>query len=797
MSQKRVNKIILHLVLVVAPALIQAQQIHLEGRLLDGTTLEPLAFASVLVDNSTIGTFTKEDGTFTINIDKLPVTLVFSYVGYKRETFLVSKDDQLINVYLHSMSYLFQEVSIYSKGDLSTALKGTELKSEQVKKFAGMTKDALRTIQLMPGVSVNNETSAKLNVRGGTYDENLVLINGVEVYNPFHIKEAAIASVGIFNIDMIKSIDFSAGGFSAEYGNALSSILRIDYASGDKKNYSGKVDLSLMDLSLLYSGPINSNSTFNIGFRKSYLDYLIRWTNLRTDLYVGYYDLQGQLNYDFTPQHKLKFNFIYSGDNAELDQSPEFSIINNYLKVAGKQSLVTTNRVRKRPFNGDYGNGLVSLISENVFNSDLMSKTTVSFYSETENEESNHRDTSHYSYKDYPNYWSIYTHTADLVDYLKINTFSVKQDILYQISPSTLMKAGVSVQNIFFEYRRDRNGTDRMITNVDKYPNIISKLYPPDAQYNDSSYLNTAAYKLAGYIQQTHQSSERLILEYGLRADYFDINKQLVFSPRFTLAYKFLYGFTLRAALGIFFQPPTFKQLRSSSKTENNTRFQEAVHYIFGIDKELTDNIYSRLEFYYKDYYDLIPATKSGEGALSYGKKFNSAIGYAKGFDFQLNANLNWIYLWISYGYLVSEEKIDVPSERYYPRYTDQRHTLSTVINFDLGSGWQFDVRGFYGSGYAYTPSQSVWDQTQQIYKWIAGTKNSRHYLPYERIDLRLSKVFTIHENELSVYADIMNVLNRENVLYLRYTYDEQGRPKIENKTLFGIIPTMGISYTF
>ena len=773
-----------------------AQQIKISGRVFDSSSNEPLPYSSITIENYSLGVYSNLSGDFEIEPPNKHVTLIISCVGYKTEKVSVDSD-RFISIGLNPINYLLHEVSVYSKQKKSYETNSLQLQNEQVKNFAGMTKDALRAVQLMPGVSTNNEASAKINVRGGTYDENLVLINGVEVYNPFHLKEAPMASVGIFNIDMVKTIDFSPGGFGAEYGNTMSSLLKIDYDVGSKDAYKGKADISMMDLSLLYSGPITQKSSFNFGIRKSYLDYLLRVANVASGIYVGYYDVQAQIDYEFNSANKLKANFIYSADKATEDPLNDFSASNSYQKISGKNTLVTANRNRNHPANADYSNTLFSIISENTIKSSISSKTIFSIYREIENTFTAQNDSTRYSYKDFSNYWSIYSHAATINENLLIKTFSLKEIYLFQLSPYITLKSGFTYKNIFYDYSNLRQGVDQMTGNTEKYPAVTTKIYPPDPQYNDSTIINTSTYALEGFVQQTYQFSDNIIFEFGFRADYLDIDKQLKFSPRANILYKTPFGFNIHAAWGVYYQPPTFKQLRSSIPSKDNTNFQNSIHYIVGFDKDFGEIFSSKLEFYYKQYADLIPVSRNGDGIFSYGKKLNNASGFAEGFDLQLNAYFDHFFIWCSYGFLISKEKLDGLNQNYYPRFTDQRHTFSAVIDYKLFETWELSIRGFYGSGYAFTPSTALWDQKAGYYKWISGDKNTDHYPAYERVDLRISKEFSLFKNPLLVYIDVLNLFGRENILSYKYTYDNAGNLKVDMNKLFGLIPTLGVSWSF
>ena len=159
--------------------------------------------------------------------------------------------------------------------------------------------------------------------------------------------------------------------------------------------------------------------------------------------------------------------------------------------------------------------------------------------------------------------------------------------------------------------------------------------------------------------------------------------------------------------------------------------------------------------------------------------------------------NFDRFYFWASYGYLVAREKLTNSNEGYYPRFTDQTHTLSAVLGVDMGDKWEVTLKGFYGSGYAFTPYQLIWDPEMSAFKWVIGSRNSAHYPAYERVDLTISKSFNLFNNPLDLYFDIMNLLNKKNVLNVQYTFDSSGQSTIKENKLFSIVPMVGIKYNF
>ncbi len=246
-----------------------SQQFKVSGIVRDANSREALPYANISVKDDAKGVSTNADGEYEINLPKGNYQLLVSYIGYKTETIpveLTNKDIQL-EVNLVATGVILQEVSVYStRGNNNATVSSSSLQSKEMQEISSVFPDVFRSIQALPGIAVNNEFSAKFNVRGGNYDENLVLVNGTQVYEPFHIKEADNASVGIFNIDLMKKVNLITGGFSAEYGDRLSSVLDIEYREGNKERQTGSATLSLIHLDAVLEGPLGSHANYILGF---------------------------------------------------------------------------------------------------------------------------------------------------------------------------------------------------------------------------------------------------------------------------------------------------------------------------------------------------------------------------------------------------------------------------------------------------------------------------------------------------------------------------------------------------
>lgn len=797
-------------ILVIGEIIAQNEKSIISGKVIDGQTTEPLAFANITFFNSDLGTFSDDKGNFSIENLHQVDSLLISYVGYK--SLVIKLDSNYYethhNFALLPISIFLQEVTVYShsyNGINTSDFESFSIESEKLKNISVGMPDILRSIQALPGIAVNNEFKADFNVRGGNQDENLVLVNSAAVYEPFHIKEASNASVGIFNMDLIQKVDMITGGFSAKYGDRMSSVLNIKYREGSKTNFKGTASLSLAYLDGYIEGPITDKASFILGIRKSYLEYLLSLIDYKdiSSAKPSFYDLQGVLAYHFSSSHKILFEFIHAGDDFSYEPSQQ-NLLSPYIGTFQNQSAeFLSSKSETENYKASYYSNLFDVQSINLLSSRTLLRTALSYYMQTDNEyrlflrDENQKisilqdDTEYYD--------NINTERLTY-DTLNIETFELKSEIMHQFYNSYELNAGVSLQHIFYnqaaddiyKYTRKNNLANPNLEDV--YTLILT------GEYGKVQPIKVHSYKYNAYLENILHLNNNLTVNIGGRADYFDLNKDFTLSPRINIGYVLSNNTKLRAAWGYFYQSPIYHQLKTSEQSDTNTQSQLAVHYIAGLEhsirlsREEGSYLNLKIEAYYKDYHNLISSYFGTFERLTY-SRYNDAVGSAKGLDIYTILNVPGFYCWLSYGLLfTNEDKItDMIGE--YPRYTDQRHTLSFVSNFDLGASWYFTLRAYYGSGFPYTPKTAV--NNNGNWEWKSKETHSDYLPAYKRIDIRLGKDFNFFNSILNVFVDVSNVFNFNNIQSFEYKAPGFTKPSAEEVLLWPILPSFGIRYKF
>jgi hypothetical protein len=269
------------------------------------------------------------------------------------------------------------------------------------------------------------------------------------------------------------------------------------------------------------------------------------------------------------------------------------------------------------------------------------------------------------------------------------------------------------------------------------------------------------------------------------------------------IAYKVGNAITLRGAWGYYYQSPVPEQIASSLASDTNTQSQRAIHYVLGAEYDLIADadthrfLKAKIEGFHKTYDKLISSRISTYNETIEYSGRNDAIGRASGIDAYIMYSTPGFSGWLSYSLLKAEQKIKVDTLGYFPRSTDQRHTLASVADFNIGKSWGLSIRLTYGSGYPYTPSIAVLNKTINAWEWHIGKPNSEYVPAYKRVDFRISDNFILFGLSSSAFIDVSNVFNFNNIQTYNYGFDDHGQPTITEVKLWPILPTLGMTVRF
>lgn len=696
------NRRFLFLLALLATALgCVAQTFTLRGRVTDGEG-NPVEFASVTCPSQGRATVTSLQGQYELKLLSADSVVVkFSMLGYRTKTRVLHrpKGTQTLQVTLSEQASTLGEVTV--AGQKIQSGQTQDISTQPLHSLPSTTGNAVEElIQSQAGVSTHSELSSQYNVRGGSFDENSVYINSVEVYRPFLVRSGQQEGLSVINPDMVERIGFSTGGFEAKYGDKMSSALDITYRR--PKRFEATAAASLLGGSA-YVGFSNKKLAWANGLRYKTTRYLLGSLETKGEYKPNFLDYQTYLSYK--PNKRWTIDFIGNISDNHYNFHPE-----DRETKFGTMESVRSFRVyfdgqekdRFRTFFGTLG------ITRHLGDSTSVSLLGSSF-STSEQER----------YDIQGQYWLTQTETSENLgvgtyfeharNYLKAHVESVKL-LLKHTAKQHNVEAGLTwkqehIEENSVEYEmRDSAGYSVPHTGTDLF-----MIYSLRARNE----LN--ANRLETYVQDTwrfRSAGEHTLftLNYGLRFSHWNYNKESILSPRVSLGItpSFNHNVTLRFATGLYYQAPFFKELRDTSTVAGVTRAtlnrkiksQRSIHFIAGMDYRFNMNnrpFKFTAELYYKLLGNVVPYSINNVKVVYYGS--NEASGHAAGLDLKLFGEFvpgtdSWVTL------SVMDTKMKLNGVK-VPMPTDQRYALNLFFTdyFPGTTRWKMSLKLAYADG--------------------------------------------------------------------------------------------------
>ena len=709
----------------------------INGRVTDKETQNPVPEATVSVLNTDLKTVTDANGNFKFtNIPLGTYELKVTCLGYEAfihtDVVVLSSRPADVEVELLVSNITTDQIDVegkyfQKKTDVSTS--SYNLDFEEVRRAPGAVEDISRMVQIMPGVSPANDQRNDLIVRGGSPAENLTMIDGIEIPNVNHFPTQGSSSgpIGMINVKFIDDVNFSTGGFSARYGDKLSSVLDIKFREGYRKRFLSDINLSTAGFGGIFEGPLfTKKGSFIFSVRKSYLN-LIKGA-IRLAAVPDYWDFNLKAVYDIDKNTRLSLVGVGGLDKISFEgESPEISDDNPYGKAKGDQQQFTAGLNFKKLFKKGYWQSVFSNSTAfvNYTNYDL--RTDVLRFKYNSNE----------------------------------SDFNFKTELFYQLNTANNLIIGAQGHYIKFK-------------NETFYIADTTAFGDPIPETNVNTKNNY--YKASGFAQYTLKlPGNKVILNAGARVDYFSgIKNNTVVSPRLGLSYSVLPTTTLSASTGIYYQSPEYLWVSAYPMNEN-LEFIKAYHYVAGIEHLFTPELRFSIEAYYKDYknypvstiiptYVLISGGTENGPNLIFGEAVSEGVGYARGIDISLHKKLtgNGFYGMINYS--LSESKVTGLKGGEKPGSFDYRHNLTIIAGYQITNDWLVGLKFRYTTGRPYTP----FDIAASTYygRGVSDFNdfNGARFKDYNRLDLRVDKKWNFKNLSIVTYLELQNTFNTENV---------------------------------
>lgn len=737
---------ILGLFFLLATIAFAQQKAILSGFIRDKANKESLPSAVILVKELKIGTATNIEGYFAIpNIPEGEFEVQVSLLGYQSTTFQINTfaDKRIVKeIELGEQVLQVSEVIIEAEKEAEKRSTQTGRISMRAKDIAQLPTigeaDVFRVLQMMPGVKATSEISSGLNIRGGSTDQNLILLDGTVVYNPSHL----FGFFSTFNNDAIKDIDLMKGGFPAEYGGRLSSVLNVTNIDGDRVTTHGKASISLLSTRVTGEGPIGNGSWFLSG-RRTYFDQLVHLAGLdkgddALPLYY-FYDANAKLNQDISDNDKVSFVGYFGDDNLT------FVIGDNELKL-----------------NMQWGNRTGALKWTHLFSQTVFSNFTASY--------SKYKATTGATFGGF-----------DVSQENSVTDYSLRADVDFFAANNHLVKLGVWWSQYEIQYLERADGEPY---DFKERPAQIS-FYGQDEWSIDMRWI--AQFGLRVEYQDLTKN-----VSVGPRFNIrFNIDEYSMVKFATGMYYQFLNAVPAGSDNG--FSPfdiwvPINEKMKSS----------RSVDYVLGYETKYFEDFTVSLETYYKEYYDVLLFKREITQTLDVSELFHVGSGRSHGIEFFLQKRAgNFTGL---FGYTLAWTFRTFPDlndgKEFMPKF-DRRNDLTVSANYQLNELWTVSSTFTFATGQSYTPASGFWTDytTGNPQRRVEpGPLYSKRLLPYHRWDISVNKKITMFDIDGSWHFQIFNVYNHRNIWFKNFDYNKNPI-EVTDVRLLPIIPSFGIEF--
>jgi outer membrane receptor for ferrienterochelin and colicin len=762
-----------------------AQKITINGYITDKASGERLLGASILVTNGNIGTTSNTYGFYSITIpsSKDSVELVVTYVGYNPVIVkLAGEESKKLDIGLQQVKALSDVVvtgSRRSEIQNRTQMSSVSLSPELIKNlpaFLGEA-DVLKAIQLLPGVQAGSEGSNGIYVRGGGIDQNLILLDGVPVYNASHL----FGFFSVFNADAINSVDVIKGGFPARYGGRLSSVIDIRMKEGNNQQFHGEGGIGIIASRLTLEGPIKKGkSSFMISGRRTYADIVLKpIIKKQTDgVDVGYffYDLNAKLNFEIGEKDHLYFSGYFGDDKFYNKEENNFNAGTGTVTEKFENGIQWGNRTAVARWNHEFSRKLFSNLTMNYTRYEFQISADETTKQPNQAPERN------------------------LLKYFSgIEDISAKIDFDYLPSPNHFIKAGASVT--WHTYRPGAFQTK-----------IVNASQNEDTTLQ-RSFLQAQEYDV--YIEDDIKISNQLKVNAGLHFGGFSVKSKTYASlqPRISARYLLTKDMSIKAS---YAQMNQFIHLLTNSGIGLPTDLwvpatsivppQIAHQFALGWAYNYKNDYEVSLEGYYKNMKNVLEYSEGASFINTFDdweQRVETGTGRSYGAEFfvqkkkgKTNGLIGYTLSW------TNRQFENLNGGKRFPYKFDRRHDLKIAVVHSFTKRFQISGDWIYGTGVATTLPVAIIADNNGNETEIYTSRNDFRLPAYHRMDIGLKWTKQKKRYERSWLINIYNVYNRLNAFYIyRETIFNQATGTFTNEfrqiTLFPIIPSISYQFKF
>lgn len=744
----RIKTIIFQIICLLVTVTASAQTFTLHGRVTDENN-DPIEFASVSCLKQGKMTMTSLKGEYSMQLHSADsVVIKFSMIGYKAKTRILRRPrgKQTLQIVLHSDENQLGEVTVTGKKIETGQME--DISKDHLKSLPSASGNAVEElIQSQAGVSTHSELSSQYNVRGGSFDENSVYIDNVEIYRPFLVRSGQQEGISVINPDMVEKISFSTGGYEARYGDKMSSALNIKYRK--PKKFEATASASMLGASA-FIGVSNKKVSWSNGFRYKTTKHLLGSMDTKGEYSPTFIDYQTYLTY--TPNKRWEIKLLGNISDNHYNFTPEdretkFGTMENVkafqVYFDGQEKDVFRTFFGAVGITRNFGEKTSLSLIASAFNTREQEKYDIQGqYWLTQTETSENLGVGTY-FQHARNYLKAHVESAKLL----FKTKYKKHDIE---GAFTFKKEKITENSVEYEMRDSSNYS---------IPHTGKDLY---MIYSMRAKNVLDANRIEAYVQDAFRftsNNEKTLytLNYGVRLSHWSYTKETIVSPRVSLGIipAFNENITMRFATGLYYQAPFFKELRDTT-TQNGITYaslnskaksQRSIHFIAGFDYRFRMNNRSfkfTAEAYYKALGNLVPYSVNNVKVVYYGS--NESSGHAAGIDLKLYGEfVPGTDSWLSLSLMNTSMKLNGKS---IPLPTDQRYAINMFFTdyFPGTDRWKMSLKLALADGLPFSaPHQEL---ESNVFRAPA----------YKRADIGLSYRLLNNEGKQRKHIQLRNV---------------------------------------
>jgi hypothetical protein len=726
------------------------------GYVKDSETGETLIGASVYIKGASYGTRTNKSGFFSLsNIPPGEYTFVATYLGYAKteKKFKIELNNNIrFDFQLKPSSVQGDEIIVSAekeveKRQISISKVDIPIQELKVMRIGGES-DVFRTLQYLPGILTISQISSGLYVRGGSPDQNLILLDGSPVYNPTHL----FGFFSTFNTDAVKDIELIKGGFNAEFGGRLSSVLEITQKDGNRNQFQGNASIGLISSKASAEGPLGRGSWF-VGARRTYLDIIKSAIPADPEAPLpdfGFYDVNAKISQNITENDKITLSGFLTKD--------AFHFNNTGIS-----------------FDLNVGNQLAALNLTHIFSENLFGNLNASFT----------RYASNFSGDQSDYYFGFDNSIQDL---------TLKADLEWFTSEKLTHKFGVQTTKRSFSIYQNFTG-NKDSTSASTDAGIT------DIKVNDWNY--------SAYSQINLQLDDLTSIQAGIRADYWNLKNQITLDPRLAIRYQLFENIALKFAWGIYHQNlrlltnQNFSFFDTWLPSDSTVPISKSNHYILSAETEPWLGYNFNIDLYYKTLNDISEFNQTALDGKTVSDVFYIGNGYSYGFELFLQKKVGRFTGWVGYafGYIISKFPQINYGKEFNPKY-DRRNDFKIVLNYQINDSWSL------GSSFVFQSGQPYTGATSRVRMDLGGRLdygrnkiiNSDLYglrlPPSHQLNLNFNYSFKTFGLPSNLNIDIYNVYNRRDI-WFRYYRTVDDITTVEDVKLLPIIPSLSYEIKF